>query len=424
MFNNQINNIVHKIKLINKGYSKVIENYFFMTALQVLSALIGIIMYPFVLSAVGAQSYGIYVIAVSTTYYFITFVNFGFNYPAMKALIENRDCQDQKSKIFSSVLISKTYLFIFATILFVFLLFFIPIIKQNKLVFIFVYSQVLSTILFPTWYFQATQKMRTVTYINLIFRLLTIPLILYFVSSESDIVIFSAIISVSIFLAAISSTIYILKIDKIQIQYINFSEIKKYFIDSLAFFGAAAIADLKFDSVTLIIAMFFGTREVAIFDLANKIITIPRMLTHSINGALFPKIIQSSTVQLVKKIIRIEFLIGISIIGVVSLIGMEFIKIFGNNQLNDAYPILIVLSFSIMTWMIIGCYNYFVFIPQNKNSFIAKNQIVSIVPFILFNSIAIYLNDLVFVAIAFSLSSLFEVIYCRYLIYRHNLFNL
>jgi PST family polysaccharide transporter len=423
MFNNQKSDIIEKIKLLTMGYSKVIENYFFMTSLQVISAFIGIIMYPFVISAVGAHSYGVYVIAVSTTYYFITIVNYGFNYPAMKALIENRDDFDKKSKIVSSVLIAKLYLLVLVTIIFLFLLFLIPIISNNKLIFIFVFTQVLSTILFPIWYFQAVQKMRTVTYINLIFRLLTIPAILYFVSDESDIVIFSAIISLSVFLAAISSTVYILKIDKIKIQFINFSDLKKIFVESFPFFGAASIADIKFDSVTLIIAMFFGTREVAVFDLANKIITIPRMLTQSINGALFPKIIQNSTTKLVKKIIRFEFLLGVLIIVVLSFVGMEFIKLFGNNQMNDAYPILITISFSIMTWMIVGCYNYFVFIPKNKNNLIAKNQIVSIAPFLLFNSIAIYMNELIYIAIAFSLSGFFEVLYCRYLIFKNKLFD-
>ena len=71
--------------------TKVIENYFFMTALQIINALFGILIYPYLIRILGANSYGLYVFAFSVTTYFVSFISFGFNMPAIKIVVQNKD---------------------------------------------------------------------------------------------------------------------------------------------------------------------------------------------------------------------------------------------------------------------------------------------------------------------------------------------
>ena len=79
---------VEKIK--NKVISNalVVENYFFMTAIQLINSLFGIAIYPYLIRVLGADSYGLYAFALSVTSYFTSFISFGFNFPGVKAIAQ------------------------------------------------------------------------------------------------------------------------------------------------------------------------------------------------------------------------------------------------------------------------------------------------------------------------------------------------
>lgn len=414
--------IKERIRNILNSYSKVIENYFFMTALQVISTLFGILIYPYVIRVLGAESYGIYVLALSITSYFISFITFGFNYPAMKSIVDNKDNIEEKSNIVSSVFTAKLYLSVVASLIFAVLIHTIPTLIQNKFLFIVVYTQIICDMLYPVWFFQAIQKMRIVTIINLIFRAISIPLVLIFIKNPADNLVFAIIITTSLVGAALSAAYYMYKIEFIKLKIKTSSDIIQYFKDAYPFFGAAAVATIKYESVTIIIASFLGLREVAIYDLANKIITIPRVFTQSIINSLFPKIIEDFNKKTIQKILRYEVFLGLIIIALIVIFGEWMVIVFGGGEMIEAYPISIVLSFTILSWLIIGSYNSFLYVPLKKYNLVTKNQFFSFFSFFVLTIIAIaFFRNVLFIALAFALSSLSEIFYSRYLISKHKL---
>ena len=96
--------------------TKVLENYAFMTALQVFSALISLIIYPYVIRTVGAASYGAYVFALTIIGYFQILTDFGFDSPCAKRIVDNKDNNEKKSEILSAVFTAKHILLIPTTI--------------------------------------------------------------------------------------------------------------------------------------------------------------------------------------------------------------------------------------------------------------------------------------------------------------------
>ena len=414
--------IKERIKNTLNSYAKVIENYFFMTVLQVISTLFGILIYPYVIRILGPVNYGVYVLALSVTSYFNSLVTFGFTFPAMKAIVENNDDSQRKSEIVSAIFTAKLYLALLSIIIMFFLISVVPIMNENRYVFMIVFLQIFSEIFFPTWYFQATQKMRIVTYINLIFRFITIPFIMLFVKLQTDIIVFTLIVTLSVILSGISSTIYLHTKDNIKLKILKFSKIKIYFIDGLPFLAASAIGTIKQESVTLIIASFFGLREIAIYDLANKIIAIPRMLTQSINGALFPKIVENIRKRLISKIITYESILGFTIVVIIIFFSKWIVLFLGGKDMIESYQITIALSLTIPTWLIVGAYNNFIFIPIKKYYYITKNQIFALLSFLIVSIIGVYIyQNIVIIAIAYAFSGLCELTYCSIVICKQNL---
>ena len=411
-----------KIKTSISNNTKVIENYFFMSALQIINALFGILIYPYLIRVLGANSYGLYVFAFSVTTYFVSFISFGFNMPAVKLTVQNITNIQKKNEILSSIFTAKALLAAMSCLVFLVLLFTVPFLKLHKLVFLICFCQIFAEVLFPVWYFQAIQKMRIVTLIQLGFRFLSLPFIFLFIKKPDDYWMYALIATLSVLLSGISSVIYLKRNENIRYSFVSLNTLKSYFQDAMPFFWMNSTSTIKQESVTIIIGSFFGMRDVALFDLANKIILLPRMLTTSINGALFPKLIENIQKEVVKKIILYETLLGLGVMGGVVIFGHWIILILGGTAMLDSYPLAIILSATVLVWLVVGCYISFIFVPNNRYYFVTWNQFVAFGTFFLFCIVGMILfHTILTVVVALSLSGLSEIAYCNYLIKKHQL---
>jgi len=414
--------MIKRVKSIFVSNEKVVENYFFMTALQVLSSAFGILIYPYLIRVLGSESYGIYVFAVAIVSYFTSFISFGFNLPNLKVISQNKDNQSVKSEAISAVLTLKMYFGLLSLLIFVPLLLFIPLLNNHKLIFIISIVQILAEIIYPVWYFQGVQKMKIVTYSQLLFRIISLPFIFIFIKSGNDIELYTLIATLSIILPAISLLAYIVKVEKVTIRLLPFNYLKSYLKDATPFFWSTAAGTLKQESVTILLGSFFSMRDVALYDLANKLIMLPRMLTSSLNSALFPKVIEKNNVSIIKKIIRYEWFIGLAAIGFIALFGYWIILVLGGESMLEAYPLSIILGITVLVWLVVGSYINFIFLPKNKYYFVTKNQIIALLSFILFAGVGmLFFKSMLAIVIALSLSGICEIIYCKYLILKHKL---
>jgi PST family polysaccharide transporter len=282
--------------------------------------------------------------------------------------------------------------------------------------------QIIAEILYPAWYFQAIQKMKIVTYIQLFFRILSLPFIFIYIRSSNDIVLYSIIATLSIILPSAILFVYLIKFEKIIIKLQPVKALKRYLTDAAPFFWSTAAGTLKQESVTLILGSLFTMRDVALYDLANKLIMLPRMLTSSINTAIFPKAIEDLKVKSIKKIIRYEWLIGFSVIGFVIVFGYWIILILGGKVMTDAYLLSVILSTTVLVWLVVGSYINFIFLPQNKYYFITKNQLVALLSFVLFAGVGMLIFNSIYIIVgALALSGIVEIICCKHLINKHKL---
>lgn len=400
----------------------VIENYFFMTALQILNSLFYLLIYPFLIRTLGSESYGLYIFAMSIVTYFIIFVSFGFDMPAVKIIAENVNDKDIKSQTLSAVFSAKIYLEAIALLAFCFLILSVPSFRHNWMIFLFCFIQTFSNIFFPQWYFQGIQKMRIVTYIQLTYKLISLPLIFLLIKTSSDLWIFVLITSLISFLGSITSHLLIIIKHKVPIHILPLSDVREWYKTSMPFFLTSSTGVIKEQSIIVIIGLFLGMKDCALYDLANKIIMVPRTLLMSINAAIFPKVIANIKVELVKKIINYETIIGITVFILMLLFGKWVVVFMGGESMALSYPLAVILSITILTWLVVGAYSSFIFIPNERNYFITKNQLVAFFSFFLYTFIGLIYEKSVFVLVtSITLSGLTEIIYCKYLVHKHKL---
>lgn len=417
--------IKQRIKSTFGNNKKVLENYFFMTVLQILNSLFFLLLYPYLIRTLGAESYGLYVFSLAIVYSFITIINFGFDMPAVKIVAQNIDDKTVKEDILSCVFTAKVYLGIVSLVVFSMIVLLVPSLRANWFIFFISFSQVITQIIFPQWYFQGIQQMRIVTYIQLGFKLLSLPFIFVFVQQKDDLWLFALLVSVFSILGALMAILIIRFKDGLIIHWSKFAEIKKHSVEALPFFASNSMNTIKQQSAVVILGSFFSMHDVAFYDLAMKIFSVPMVLVSSINNALYPKIVVLENFSnTVKKILKIENIIGIIIVLFLFFFGNRVILIMGGSSMLEAYPLLIIISFSVFGQLTVGAICNFIFIPLNKSKYIARNQLVAFVTFFVIALLGIWLDGRLFmVPLALTLSVFSELIYSRFIVWKKKMLS-
>lgn len=407
-------NHLQEFKKIFINNKKIAENYFFMTLLLVLNSFFGLLIYPYLIRTLGAESYGVYIFASTVVNYFICFIGFGFDMYGVRLIAENPFSIKKKSNVLSIIFTTKLYLEIVSIILAVLVSFVFPILRTYFWVYIVCFANTLLNIFFPTWYFQGVQKMRVVSYIQLIFKLLSLPFIFIFIKKPDDILLFAIIMTASSLLGALYAFIHLLVFEKLKISLVPIKHTLVYIKESQYFFYTNFLNMMKIQTINLIIGTRYSMTDLALYDLANRIVSIPLMLITNINSALFPKVVSNFNVPLIKKILMTERIIGILAVLTVVIFGKIAIQILGGEAMEGSYWIAVILSFTIFAFLQTSCYIGLILIPNRKDSYVLKDLILSFTTLFTLIALGILLSkNILVLPLAFSLAALAELLYLR-----------
>ena len=416
------NKIYSLLKTIRNN-KKIIENYFFMTLLLALNSYFALLIYPYLIKSLGKESYGIYVYGFTIASFFTTFVSFGFDMIGLREISKTPHSIKNKSIILSKVFTAKLYLEFFSICIFAILVNVIPLWQENSLIYWVCFSTTLVNIFLPIWYFQGIQKMKIVTIIQLLLKIASLPVIFYYVRKSSDILVYSIISSIVSVIGSFIAFAYIIKIDKLRLSIIPFKETLSYTKESLYFFYSNVGSTIKTQSLNLIIGSYFGMGDLAIYDLAQKIITIPMMILMNVNRALFPKIAGDFNIITVRKILRYEHIIGVLVVISIILLGKPIVVLLGGEGMELAYPIAIILSFVVYGFLITTCHLDLIIIPLKLDIYIFKNQIIAIISLFFVVFIGLFFTKNIFILpSALVISAFSEIIYQKYIFKKEKIF--
>lgn len=412
----------HKIRDIWHNNTKVVENYAFMTILQVLNICFYLLIYPFLIRVLGAESYGLYAYALAVVTLFITFVSFGFDLPAAKKIAENAGNKEVLSQVLSEVTATKILLETIALIIYACLFLVSAKMHENALLFAIVFAQTITNIVFPQWYFQGVQRMRVVTYIQVALKLATLPLIFWLLRSPDDCWIYALIVSASSVAGGLIAWLIVRFKDGLKINRVPFATVWRAVKETAPFFLTNATSILKEQGVVLLIGQFLGMSDVAIYDLANKIIVIPRTIFSKLNDALYPKMMAQPSPARRKKILIGEIAVGMGAIALIAAFGYWAVLILGGKAMIASYPVSVILSVTILTWLVAGALIDFYIIPSGKVYYITINQIIAMSVTFLIAGVGLYFFHSVYaLAASLAVAGLVEIAYCSFVVVKNKM---
>lgn len=310
---------------------EIIKNSFYLYLVQGLNFLLPLITLPYLLSTLSTDSFGKYSFAFAFSQFIILFVDFGFNLSATKKIAENYLNKKLVKDIFWRVNFIKIFFLIFSFILTIVLIQIFDKIFFYREGILVSYIMVLGTAIFPIWWFQGLNKMKILSVISAISKLLTYPLIFIFVKSSNDSNYAIFFQSLSIFSAGLLSILYIIKYHNNYFINIQIGEnLKDYFLeikDAWPIFLSNSSISLYTNSLTLLLGFFSTTFNVGLFGAMERIVRVICFgILGPVNQACFPILVRAKkeNFEKAKKIFQIVLLTIIIILLIVFVLFILF----------------------------------------------------------------------------------------------------
>ncbi|MFN7094445.1 MAG: oligosaccharide flippase family protein [Burkholderiales bacterium] len=161
-------------------------NTFHLTFLRGVSRVAPLIYTPYLIHKLGLSNVGTLEFVKAISFYFSTFVSYGFRYSATKQVSLYKEQKNIVGEIISSVYALKLIALGISFLLILGLVACVPTIRQDKIYLLTFFPVVMGSTLFPTFVFQALEKMKWLTTLNLITKALFITSIFMWVQGPAD----------------------------------------------------------------------------------------------------------------------------------------------------------------------------------------------------------------------------------------------
>ncbi len=313
-----------------KHHKKIIENFSYLSVLQILSMITPLVTYPYLVKTLGEVIYGTVVFAQAVVTYFNILVVFGFNFTAARDVSQYRDDTKKLSEIVSAVTIIKTLFLIVSLLLISGYMLYISQIDYN--LYYLSFWICLNEILFPSWFFQGKEEMKYITFINLGIRLLFILMIFIFIKSPDDYLYFPLLNGIGVALAGVVSFILLYKKYKVRLTVVPIKILTKYLKESYHLFISNVSIQIYVNANKIIIGTFLGMREVTYYDLAEKITNMGKVPQGMINQVLYPKISLEKNGSFLRKVLKGTILMNVFLYLMVFLFSNQIVAYFGGNE--------------------------------------------------------------------------------------------
>lgn len=318
---------------------RLLDNFLSLGALQIVGYIFPLINLPYLSRVLGVDKFGLVFFAFAFMQYFNILTDFGFGLSATREVAINRHNTNNLSNIFSSVSILKMGLVFVSYLILCFCTIFVPKMHNNWIVFHLSFLMVLGNAIYPVWFFQGMERMRYITFLNILAKLIFVVLIFIFIKQESDYVIVPLLNSMGFLISGVIGFMFAIKTFGIKFYFPKLQSLKKQFKYSLDFFISRISVSLYSNTNTVCLGFAGSEYMVGLYVAAEKIYAAINGLKEPFVSALYPYIAKHRDVKLYKKLFWL-IIMGTLLI---SLFGFIFSKpiitIFYGINMQEAYKI-------------------------------------------------------------------------------------
>ena len=292
----------------------LISNFFSLSVLQALNMFLPLFTLPYLVRILGAENFGLVSFSLSIIMYFNILVSFGFELSATREISINRDNLEKVSKIFSTIMLIKILLFIFSYIVLTLLLIFVDRLGEHVALYYVTFGFVFGNLLFPTWFFQGMERMKYITYINFVSRVLFTILIFLLVKERDDYIYVPLLNTLGTVIGGLYSLWLVFSLYKIKIVMPSREDFILHLKESYAFFLSRVANDGSRYYAITIIGMIFGNVVVGYYSMIEKLYYAFMSLGGIVAQTIYPYMSRTKNIVFFKKAFLLVVLASIALL--------------------------------------------------------------------------------------------------------------
>jgi len=286
--------LINRIKGVANTEEKkrLLSNFFSLAVLQGANYVLPLITLPYLVRVLGVEYFGLLAFATAFIMYFQIIADYGFNLTATREISIHRNNHTKITEIFSAVMSIKILLTLVSFLLMTLIVFSFEKFAKDWEIYFLTFGMVIGQTLFPVWFFQGMERMKYITYLNILAKSIFTVAIFVFVKQESDYYIVPILNSLGFIIAGIWSLYLIRKEFSIKFQFQRMERLRFYLVDGWHVFISNISISLYMSTNTFILGLLTNNMVVGYYSAFEKIVRAVTSLYTPIYQVFFPYVIK------------------------------------------------------------------------------------------------------------------------------------
>lgn len=279
---------VIKSKLAKNENKTLLNNFIALFILQLMNYALPLIILPYLTQKLGPANYGKVAWAQYAIQYLIFFTDYGFHFSANRLISVDRNNPEKVNRIFNSVMLIKFFLMVVSySILFIWMQQ-SGLAGEDKLILNISFLMVFGAVLMPVWLYQGMEKMKWMTIINIVFKILLVISVFVFVSKREDVIMTAWLMAGSNAMIGVFTLIAAIRIFKIRIFFPEFKDVSFQFKEGWLVFLTTVFTAVYVTSNGFLLGELAGDTSLGYYTPAEKIVRAVASFFNPVMFALYP----------------------------------------------------------------------------------------------------------------------------------------
>ncbi|MEH7073448.1 oligosaccharide flippase family protein [Neobacillus drentensis] len=269
--------------------NRLIGNIISLIVLQGSNYLFPVITFPYLIRTLGVGNYGVLLFCVGMMQFLNIFIDYGFNISGTKDISIHKHRMDKVNEIYNMILTIKIMFVLIVGIVYFSLVITVPFFSEHRTTFLLSFLIIIGNTLFPLWLYQGLERMKYITYFNLMVKAFVTLLIFIFIKNTNDLNL-AVIFQTFYFILPAIISIFFVKI-KLKIHYKTVRDIQKI-KDELNrgkhIFMTTLWINFYSQGPIILLGFISGSRATGNFGIGEKVQGAFYGLTQPFTQALYP----------------------------------------------------------------------------------------------------------------------------------------
>lgn len=332
----------------------LITNFCSLSALQIIGYVFPLITLPYISRVVGIEHFGEIAFATAVIAYFQAVVDWGFNFTATRDVARIKSDKAEVSRIYSEVFWARVFLCAISLAVLCILILLIPRFREISCLLCCRFLIVIGYVLYGDWLFQAIEKMKYITILNIVANTLFTISVFIFITEKEDYIYQPLLSSLGFVISGLIAFFVLVPAEGVRLKFVTSKNVFIALKTSSAVFINQAMPVISENLTVILLGFWGGAVANGKFDAGYKVIGVLERFILMLSRTFFP--------FLARRIDKHLFFFRLNLISAVFVTILAFvfapfiIRILFSKEFYNAVLALRIISIAVVFSMLINVY--------------------------------------------------------------------